>query len=110
MKDTGYPVSMEDVKLSAVEVEYYMNEEHNEYSSPVVYDHPEQLEELKKVLRCYQMVPFWEKREADKWARLKVVIDGVESEAAWSIMANDVPEFMKEDSQRALSFEVFEKE
>ena len=41
---------------------------------------------------------------------LKVVIDGVESEAAWSIMAKDVPEFMKEDSQRALSFEVFEKE
>lgn len=38
------------------------------------------------------------------------VIDGVESEAAWSIMAKDVPEFMKEDSQRALSFEVFEKE
>lgn len=110
LKETGYPVSMEDVKLSAVEVEYYMNEEHNEYSSPVVYDQPEQLEELKKVLRCYQMVPFWEKREADKWARLKVVIDGVESEAAWSIMAKDVPEFMKEDSQRALSFEVFEKE
>ena len=47
MKETGYPVSMEDVKLSAVEVEYYMNEEHNEYSSPVVYDQPEQLEELK---------------------------------------------------------------
>ena len=110
LKETGYPVSMEDVKLSAVEVEYYMNEEHNEYSSPVVYDQPEQLEELKKVLRCYQMVPFWEKREADKWASLKVVIDGVESEAAWSIMAKDVPEFMKEDSQRALSFEVFEKE
>ena len=110
LKETGYPVSMEDVKLSAVEVEYYMNEEHNEYSSPVVYDQPEQLEELKKVLRCYRMVPFWEKREADKWARLKVVIDGVESEAAWSIMAKDVPEFMKEDSQRALSFEVFEKE
>ena len=79
-------------------------------SLAVVYDQPEQLEELKKVLRCYQMVPFWEKREADKWARLKVVIDGVESEAAWSIMAKDVPEFMKEDSQRALSFEVFEKE
>ena len=39
---------MEDVKLSAVEVEYYMNEKHNEYSSPVVYDQPEQLEELKK--------------------------------------------------------------
>lgn len=37
LKETGYPVSMEDVKLSAVEVEYYMNEEHNEYSSPVVY-------------------------------------------------------------------------
>ena len=30
LKETGYPVSMEDVKLSAVEVEYYMNEEHNE--------------------------------------------------------------------------------
>ena len=66
--------------------------------------------QLKKVLRCYRMVPFWEKREADKWVSLKVVIDGVESEAAWSIMAKDVPEFMKEDSQRALSFEVFEKE
>lgn len=49
------------------------------------------------------------KREADKWVSLKVVIDGVESEAAWSIMAKDVPEFMKEDSQRALSFEVLKR-
>lgn len=49
------------------------------------------------------------KKEADKWASLKVVIDGVESEAAWSIMAKDVPEFMKEDSQRALSFEVLKR-
>ena len=48
MKETGYPVSMEDVKLSAVEVEYYMNEEHNEYSSPVVYDQPEQLRRTEK--------------------------------------------------------------
>ena len=65
LKETGYPISMEDVKLSAVEVQYYMNEEHNEvFFSRLVYDQPEQLKELKKVLRCYQMVPFWEKREA----------------------------------------------
>ena len=52
----------------------------------------------------------WERGEAGGWGSLRVVIGGVESEAAWSIMAKDVPEFMKEDSQRALSFEVFEKE
>ena len=32
--------------------------------------------ELKKALRCYQMVPFWEKEELDSWDSLKVVIDG----------------------------------
>ncbi|MFR5939684.1 MAG: hypothetical protein ACLUGD_10195 [Ruminococcus sp.] len=36
--------------------------------------------------------------------------DGMESEVAWSIMAKDVPEFMKEDSQQALSFEVLDEE
>ena len=46
------------------------------YSSPIIYDKPEQLSELKKALRCYQMVPFWEKRELDSWDSLKVVIDG----------------------------------
>ena len=39
---------MEDVKLSAVEVEYYMNEEHNEYSSPVVYDQRNSWKKLKR--------------------------------------------------------------
>ena len=51
-----------------------------------------------------------EKQELDGWASLKVVIDGMETEVAWSIMAKDVPEFMKEDSQRALSFEVLDEE
>ena len=51
-----------------------------------------------------------EKQELDSWNSLKVVIDGMESEMAWSIMAKDVPEFMKEDSQRALSFEILDEE
>ena len=106
LKETGYPISMDDVSLSSVDVQYYMDENQNEVSSPIVYDKPEQLKELKKALRCYELVPFWEKRELDSWDSLKVVIDGVESENAWSMMAKDVPEFIKEDSQRALSFEV----
>jgi len=110
LKETGYPISMDDVNLSSVEVQYYMNENQNEVSSPIIYNKPEQLSELKKALRCYQMVPFWEKQELDGWASLKVVIDGMETEVAWSIMAKDVPEFMKEDSQRALSFEVLDEE
>ena len=110
LKETGYPISMDDVDLSSVEVQYYMDEYHNEVSSPIVYDQPEQLKELKKVLRCYQLVPFWEKREEESWDSLKVVIGGVESEASWAILEKDVPEFMKEDSQRALSFEVLEEE
>ena len=110
LKETGYPISMDDVDLSSVEVQYYMDEYHNEVSSPIVYDQPEQLKELKKVLRCYQLVPFWEKREEESWDSLKVVIGCVESEASWAILEKDVPEFMKEDSQRALSFEVLEEE
>ena len=51
-----------------------------------------------------------EKREEESWDSLKVVIGGVESEASWAILEKDVPEFMKEDSQRALSFEVLEEE
>ena len=62
MKETNLSISMDDVNLSSVEVQYYMNENQNEVSSPIIYNKPEQLEELKKVLRCYQMVPFWEKR------------------------------------------------
>ena len=50
------------------------------------------------------------KQELDSWGSLKVVIDGMESEVAWCIMAKDVPKFMKEDSQRALSFEVLDEE
>lgn len=110
LKETGYPISMDDVSLTSVEVQYYMDENQNEVSSPIVYDKPEQLEELKKVLRCYELVPFWEKRELDSWGSLKVMIDGVESEYAWSMMAKDVPEFIKEDSQRALSFEILDEE
>ena len=110
LKETGYPISMDDVNLTSVEVQYYMDENQNEVSSPIVYDKPEQLEELKKVLKCYQLVPFWEKRELDSWDSLKVMIGGVESEETWSILEKDVPEFMKEDSQRALSFEVLNEE
>ncbi len=48
MKETGYPISMDDVNLSSVEVQYYMNENQNEVSSPIIYNKPEQLSELKK--------------------------------------------------------------
>ena len=40
LKETGYPISMDDVSLTSVEVQYYMDENQNEVSSPIVYDKP----------------------------------------------------------------------
>ena len=85
-----------------------MDENGTDYSSPVVYDKEEQLEALKKVLKCFQMVPLWEKRETDMWGNLKVMINGQESDEYWVILEKDVPEFMKEDYERAQAFEVLE--
>ena len=34
LKETGYPISMDDVNLSSVEVQYYMNENQNEVFFP----------------------------------------------------------------------------
>ena len=34
LKETGYPISMDDVDLSSVEVQYYMDEYHNEVFIP----------------------------------------------------------------------------
>ena len=108
LKKTGYPLSMDDVKLTSVEATYFMNENGTEYSSPVVYDKEEQIEALKKVLKCYQLVPFWEKRETGMWSNLKVMIDGQEEDEYWVILKKDVPEFMREDYERAQAFEVLE--
>ena len=108
LKKTGYPLSMDDVKLTSVEATYFMNENGTEYSSPVVYDKEEQIEALKKVLKCYQLVPFWEKRETGMWSNLKVMIDGQEADEYWVILKKDVPEFMREDYERAQAFEVLE--
>lgn len=74
LKETGYPISMEEVNVTSVEVQYYMNEEKTEYSSPVIYDDPGELEELKKVLKCYSFIPVWENPESDNWESLKVRI------------------------------------
>ena len=109
LKETGYPVSMEDVDLKSVEVQYYMNEEKTEISSPVVYTDADQLEELKKVLRNYSLLPGWEKPGSDAWEYIDVTISGQESNENWGILDRDVPEFIKEDAQRALAFEVYEE-
>lgn len=109
LKETGYPVSMEDVDILSVEVQYYMNEEKTEISSPVVYTDAAQLEELKKVLRSYSLLPGWENPGSDSWEYIDVRIDGQESNGNWGILDKDVPEFMKEDAQRALAFEVYEE-
>ena len=108
LKKTGYPLSMDDVKLTSVEATYFMDENGTEYSSPVVYDKEEQIEALKKVLKCYQLVPFWEKRETEMWSNLKVMIDGQEADEYWVILKKDVPEFMREDYERAQAFEILE--
>lgn len=110
LKETGYPISMEEVNVTSVEVQYYMNEEKTEYSSPVIYDDPGELEELKKVLKCYSFIPVWENPESDNRESLKVRINGQESDDLWKIPEKDIPEFMQEDAQRALAFEVIEEE
>lgn len=109
LKETGYPVSMKDVNITSVTIQYYMNEDHNEYSSPVVYEEAGQLEELKKVLKCYQLVQVWENKYTDQWGDLTVKINGEESMNIWVIPENAVPEFVQEDAKRALAFEVIDE-
>ena len=110
LKETGYPVSMEEVNITSVETEYYMNEKKTESSSVIAYREPKQLEELKQVLRCIELVPIWEKPEYDKWTDINVWIDDKKSEALWVITSEEAPEFMNEDYQRAMAFEVFEED
>ena len=78
LKETGYPISMDDVNLSSVEVQYYMNENQNEVSSPIIYNKPEQLSELKKSLEMLSDGTVLGKTGTGRWASLKVVIDGME--------------------------------
>ena len=108
LKKTGYPVSMEDVNVTSVEVSYYMNKEETEYSSPMIYDDPIQLEELKKVLKYYQLAS-WDDTTTLDYAYLNVTINKEESSTAWVIPEGQTPDFMQEDAQRAMAFEVLDE-
>ena len=99
---------MEDVNVTSVEVSYYMNKEETEYSSPVIYDDPVQLEELKKVLKYYQLAS-WDNTTTVDYAYLNVTINKEESSTVWVIPEGQTPDFIQEDSQRAMAFEVFDE-
>lgn len=109
LKETGYPISMEDVDITSVEAVYYIGEEKNTVSSPVVYESKEQLEELKKVLRNGSLSPIWEPGTFNgTWAWITVKIDGEDAGNDWTVKS--VPAFMQEDAERAKAFQVYEQE
>ena len=109
LKETGYPVSMEDVDITSVEAVYYIGEEKDTVSSPVVYESKEQLEELKKVLRNVILSPICETGIFnDTWAWITVKIDGEDAGSDWTVKS--VPAFMQEDAERAKAFQVYEQE
>lgn len=107
LKETGYPISMENVEITSVEAVYYIGEEKNTVSSPVVYESKEQLEELKKVLINGNLSPIWEPGTFnDVWAWITVKIDGEDAGSYWRV--ESVPDFMQEDAERAKAFQVYE--
>ncbi|MFR7900779.1 MAG: hypothetical protein ACLU6Y_13825 [Ruminococcus sp.] len=48
LKETGYPISMDDVDLSSVEVNIIWMNTTMKFLLPIVYDQPEQLEGTEK--------------------------------------------------------------
>ena len=74
----------------------------------MIYDDPVQLEELKKVLKYYQLAS-WDNTTTVDYAYLNVTINKEESSTAWVIPEGQTPDFIQEDSQRAMAFEVFDE-
>ena len=99
LKETGYPLSMDEVQVDQVEIRYWIADSYEE-TETIVYSDEEQIQELKKALVPYGLSCDWDNYRSN-WSSLKVVIDGTESEGGWQLKEDACPKFMKEDEKKA---------
>lgn len=102
LKETGYPMSMEEVELKSVEITYYSD--YNDYSdgreaSSVSYESREELDALKKAIVPYGLNSSWMKNESG----IDVTF---ETEEGWGeryayLLKDKVPDFVTETLKEA---------
>ena len=99
LKETGYPLSIDDVQVDQVEIRYWIADSYEE-TETIVYSDEEQIQELKKALVPYGLSCDWETYRGN-WSSLKVVINGTNNEGGWRLKEDACPGFLKEDEKRA---------
>lgn len=99
LKETGYPLSLDEVSLDKVEVRYWIGGS-SEETEPITYVEQEQLQEIKKALVNSALCPAW-KPYVCNWSALSVTIDGNENLGGWLMSEELYPEFMKKDEKEA---------
>lgn len=99
LRETGYPLSLEEVSLDKVEVRYWIGDS-DEETETITYTDNRQLQEIKKALVSTALCPTW-KDSVHDFSEINVVIDGEEAESGWVLEKDKYPEFMKSDEKTA---------
>ena len=104
LKEMGYPLSMEEIPVSKVSVQYYRNETGPVlYTNDVVYESKEEIDALKEALIPQVLVSPWNRTVYD--ARLvfeiRVETEGVEGYETMKLLLDRCPEFILEDAEKA---------
>ncbi|MDO4340573.1 MAG: DUF6449 domain-containing protein [Eubacteriales bacterium] len=96
LKETGYPMSMEEVDLKSVEITYYSS---TGESAIVSYESREELDDLKKAIVPYRMCSAWIKKQSDIDLMLQVE-DGWGETYAY-LLKEKTPDFVTETMKEA---------
>lgn len=99
LRETGYPLSIDEVQIDRVEMRYWIADSYEE-TETIVYTDPKQIQELKKALVPYGLSCDWNKYR-ESWSGLKVVINGSENEGGWRLKEEECPEFLEADEKIA---------
>lgn len=92
LKETGYPLSMEDIPIVSVNVNYY-SEDRDVYA--VEYSDEKEINEIKKVLIPSNLIPSWE--DVDYSVEISYIMEREDSMGYGYIRNRDIPKFMEED-------------
>lgn len=99
LKETGYPLSLEEVSLDKVEIRYWIGDS-GEETETITYVDKEQLQEIKKALVSTALYPSWKPYVCD-WSEINLYLDGKEAGDDWLLEKDTYPEFMKKDEKAA---------
>ena len=92
LKETGYPLSMEDIPIVSVNVNYY-SEDRDVYA--VEYSDEKEINEIKKVLIPSNLIPSWE--DVDYSVEISYIMEREDSMGYGYIRNRDIPKLMEED-------------